>query len=201
MQDGRCLKERLPRTRRDPRATPAADPVERDFSATAPDRPWTADITYIRTKEGFLHLAFVLDVYSRRIVGWSMASHLRAELVVDALEMATWRRKPTASLVHHSDGGTQYTALSFGKRLEEADIVPSMGRTGSALDNAVSESFVATLKAELVHARRFPTRGATRSAVFEYLEAFYNRRRLHSSLGYVSPQGFEDLGAKEVAVA
>ncbi len=157
--------------------------------------------TYCKTDEGFLHLAFVLDVYSRRIVGWSMASHLRTELVVDALEMAVWRRKPAAGLVHHSDRGTQYTALSFGKRLEEAGIVPSMGRVGSALDNAVSESFVATLKVELVHTRRFPTREAARSAIFEYLEVFYNRRRLHSSLGYVSPEGFEDLGTKEVAVA
>lgn len=188
-------------TRRDPRATPAADLVNRSFAATAPDRLWTADITYVRTDEGFLHLAFVLDVYSRRIVGWSMAGHTRTELVVDALEMAVWRRKPEAGLVHHSDRGVQYTALSFGKRLEEAGIVPSMGKVGSALDNAISESFVATLKVELVHRRRFPTREAARSAIFEYLEAFYNRRRLHSSLGYMSPESYEDLEAKEVAVA
>ncbi len=198
-----CVRGRKKRTtRRDPRgAIPAPDLVKRDFAATAPDRLWTADITYLRTDEGFLHLAFVLDVYSRKIVGWSMASHLRTELVVDALEMAVWRRKPAAGLVHHSDRGTQYTALSFGKRLEEAGIVPSMGRTGSALDNAVSESFVATLKCELVHLRRFPSRDAARSAVFEYLEAFYNRRRLHSSLGYVSPEGYEALKTKEAAVA
>ena len=132
------------------------------------------DITYVATDEGLLYLAFVLDVYSRRIVGWSMASHLRTELVVDALEMAVWRRKLAAGLVHHSDRGTQYTALSFGKRLEEAGIVPPMGRTGSALDNAVSESFVATLKRELVHRLRLPTREAARCAAFEYLEAFYN---------------------------
>lgn len=197
-----CMRGRKKRTtRRDPRATPAPDLVNRNFRATAPDRLWTADITHVNTDEGFLHLAFVLDVYSRRIVGWSIASHLRTELVVDALEMAVWRRKPAAGLVHHSDRGTQYTALSFGKRLEEAGIVPSMGRVGSALDNAVSESFVATLKVELVHTRRFPTHEAARSAIFEYLEVFYNRRRLHSSLGYVSPEGFEDLGTKEVAVA
>jgi len=115
--------------------------------------------------------------------------------------MAVCRRKPAAGLVHHSDRGTQYTALSFGKRLEEAGIVPSMGRAGSALDNAISESFVSTLKCELVHRRPFPTREAARSAVFEYLEAFYNRRRLHSSLGYMSPESYEDLGMKEVAVA
>ena len=175
--------------------------MNRDFRATAPDRLWTADITYLRTEEGFLHLAFVLDVYSRRIVGWSMASHLRAELVVDALEMAVWRRKPAAGLVHHSDRGTQYTALSFGKKLEEAGIVPSMGRPGSALDNAVSEGFLATLKCELVHLRCFPSREAARSAVFEYLEVSYNRRRLHSALDYMSPEGYEALDTKEVAVA
>jgi len=197
-----CMRARKKRTTlRDSRAVPAPDLVKRDFHATAPDRLWTADITYLKTDEGFLYLAFVLDVYSRRIVGWSMATHLRTELVVDALEMAVWRRKPAAGLVHHSDRGVQYTALSFGKRLEEAGIVPSMGRAGSALDNAVSESFVSTLKCELVHRRRFPTREAARSAVFEYLEVFYNRRRLHSSLGYLSPESYEELGTKEVAVA
>jgi putative transposase len=197
-----CMRGRKKRTTcRDPRATPAPDLVNRSSSATAPDRLWTADMTYLKTDEGFLHLAFVLDVYSRRIVGWSMASHLRAELVVDALEIAVWRRKPAAGLVHHSDRGPQYTALSFGQRLEEAGIVPSMGRTGSAPDNAISETFVSTLKCELVHHRRFPNREAARSAVFEYLEAFYNRRRLHSSLGYRSPEAYENLGTKEVTVA
>ena len=197
-----CMRGRKRRTTRlDPRAVPAADLVKRDFTATSPNRLWTADITCVPTDEGFLYLAFVLDVYSRRIVGWAMESHLRTELVVDALEMAVWRRKPKAGLVHHSDRGVQYTALSFGKKLEEAGIVPSMGRAGSALDNAISESFISTLKCELVHDRRFPTREAARSAVFEYLEAFYNRRRLHSSLGYVSPESYEDLRTKGVAVA
>ncbi len=197
-----CMRGRKRRTtRRDPQATPAPDLVKRNFCATSPDRLWTADISYVPTDEGFLHLAFVLDVYSRRIVGWSMAAHLRTELVVDAVEMAVWRRKPAAGLVHHSDRGVQYTALSFGKRLEEASIVPSMGRAGSALDNAISESFVSTLKCELVHRRRFPTREAARTAIFEYLEAFYNRRRLHSSLGYVSPECYEDRRTKEVVVA
>jgi putative transposase len=197
-----CMRGRKRRTTRcDPRAVPAADLVKRDFTATSPNRLWTADITCVPTDEGFLYLAFVLDVYSRRIVGWAMESHLRTELVVDALEMAVWRRKPKAGLVHHSDRGVQYTALSFGKKLEEAGIVPSMGRAGSALDNAISESFISTLKCELVHGRRFPTREAARSAVFEYLEAFYNRRRLHSSLGYVSPESYEDLRTKGVAVA
>ena len=136
-----CMRGRKRRTTRcDPRAVPAADLVKRDFTATSPNRLWTADITYVPTDEGFLYLAFVLDVYSRRIVGWAMESHLRTELVVDALEMAVWRRKPKAGLVHHSDRGVQYTALSFGKKLEEAGIVPSRGRAGSALDNAISGS-------------------------------------------------------------
>ena len=197
-----CVRGRKKQTtRRDPRATPAPDLVNRNFAATAPDRLWTADITYIRTDEGFLYLAFVLDVYSRKVVGWSMASHPKTELVADALEMAVWRRKPAAGLVHHSDRGVQYTALSFGKRLEKAGIIPSMGRAGSALDNAISESFVSTLECELVHRWRFPTREAARSAVFEYLEAFYNRRRLHSSLGYMSPESYEEFRMKEAAVA
>jgi putative transposase len=197
-----CMRGRKRRTtRRDPRAVPAADLVKRDFTATSPNRLWTADITYVPTDEGFLYLAFVLDVYSRRIVGWAMEGHLRTELVVDALEMAVWRRKPKAGLVHHSDRGVQYTALSFGKKLEEAGIVPSMGRAGSALDNAISESFISTLKCELVHARRLPTREVARSAVFEYLEAFYNRRRLHSSLGYMSPESYEETMREGVAVA
>src|SRR3712207_7689883 len=121
-----------------------------------------------------------------------MESHLRTELVVDALEMAVWRRKPKAGLVAQSERGVQYTALSFGKKLEEAGIVPSMGRAGSALDNAISERFICTLKCELVHGRRLTTRESARSAVLEYLEAFYNRRRLHSSLGYVRPESYEE---------
>jgi putative transposase len=197
-----CMRGRKKRTtRRDPYATPAADLVKRNFAAAAPDRIWTADITYVHTQEGFVYLAFILDVYSRRVVGWSMANHLRAELVVDALEMALWRRKPGAGLIHHSDRGVQYTALSFGKRLQEAGIVPSMGRAGSALDNAISESFVASLKCELLHRHRFPTREAARTAIFDYIEGFYNRVRRHSSLGYLSPSDYEQATMEEVAVA
>ena len=122
-----------------------------------------------------MYLSFVLDVYSRRVVGWSMSDSLRTELVVNALEMALWRRKPSSGLVHHSDRGAQYTALSFGKRLEEAGVVASMGRTGSALDNAISESFVASLKTELLHEHSFRTRAAARRAIFDYIEAFYDR--------------------------
>jgi putative transposase len=197
-----CVRGKKRRTtRRDPRAAPAPDLLRRDFVAARPNRVWLADITYIPTREGFLYLAFILDTHSRKVVGWSMASHMRTELVVDALEMAVWRRRPVAGLVHHSDRGVQYTAISFGKRLEEVGIVPSMGRTGTALDNAMAESFIATLKTELVHRRRFPDREVARSAIFEYLEGFYNRRRLHSALSYQSPMSYEEATMEGVAVA
>ena len=188
-------------TRRDRRAVPAEDLVRRDFAAAGPDRLWTADITYVSTDEGFLYLAFVLDAYSRRLVGWAMESHLRTELVVDALQMAVWRRKPAPGLIHHSDQGVQYASLSFAKRLEQVGIVPSMGRVGSALDNAISESFVATLKSELVSRARFTSRQAAKTAIFEYLEAFYNTRRLHSSLGYRTPTDFEEDRMREASAA
>ena len=197
-----CIRGRRKRTtRRDLYATPAPDLLKRNFAAAAPNKIWTADITYIDTWEGFLYLAFILDIYSRRVVGWSMATHLRTELVVDALEMALWRRNPGVGLIHHTDRGVQYTALSFGKRLEEAGIVPSMGRVGSALDNAISESFVASLKCELLHGYRFLDREAARTAVFDYIEGFYNRVRRHSSLGYLSPSEYEQATIKEAAVA
>ena len=198
-----CMRGKKRRTtRRDPRAAPAPDLLGRDFVATQPNRIWLADITYVPTQEGFLYLAFILDAHSRKIVGWSMDSHMKTELVVDALQMAVWRRKPSAGLVHHSDRGAQYTAISFGKRLEEVGIVPSMGRTGTALDNAMAESFIATLKTELlVHRRRFPDREVAKSAIFEYLEGFYNRRRLHSALSYRSPADHEEATMEGVAVA
>jgi putative transposase len=198
---GRVRGKKRRTTRGDPRAAPAPDLLRGDFVAAQPNRVWLADITYIPTREGFLYLAFILDTHSRRIVGWSMDSHMRTELVVDALDMAVWRRKPSAGLVHHSDRGVQYTAISFGKRLEEVGIVPSMGRTGTALDNAMAESFIATLKTELVHRRRFPDREVARSAIFEYLEGFYNRRRLHSALSYQSPMSYEEATMEGVAVA
>jgi len=198
-----CVRGKKRRTtRRDPRAAPAPDLLCRDFVAGRPNRVLLADITYIPTQEGFLYLAFILDTHSRKVVGWSMAPHMKTELVVDALEMAVWRRRPVAGLVHHSDRGVQYTAISFGKRLEEVGIVPSMGRTGTALDNAMAESFIATLKSELVHRRRFPNREVARSAIFfEYLEGFYNRSRLHSALGYKSPVSYEEATMEGVAVA
>jgi putative transposase len=199
-----CLRGRRKRgtTRRDGSATPAADLVRRNFAALAPDRLWVADITYIKTEEGFLYLSFVLDAYSRRrLVGWAMATHLRTELVVDALQMAIWRRKPQAGLIHHSDQGVQYTSLCFAKRLEEAGIVPSMGSVGSAYDNALAESFVATLKTELLYGDFWPTRASARRAIFEYLEGFYNRYRLHSALGYKSPVDYEEGRMKESTAA
>ena len=153
------------------------------------------------TEEGFLYLAFVLDVYSRKVVGWSMANHLRSELVAAALEMAIGRRNPSAGLIHHSDRGAQYTALSFGKKLEVAGIVPSMSRVGSALDNAISESFVSTLKSE-IGVSCYPSRQAARASVFEFIELFYNRVRRHSSLDYLSPVEYEQaIVVEEAAVA
>lgn len=187
-------------TRKDPLAIPAPDLVGRNFCAPAPDRLWTADITHLPTDEGFLYLAFILDVYSRKVVGWSMASYLRSELVAAALEMATRRRNPSAGLIHHSDRGAQYTALSFGKKLEQAGIVPSMSRVGSALENAISESFVSTLKSE-IGVSRYPDRQRARASIFEFIESFYNRVRRHSSLGYLSPTEYEQATMEEAAVA
>ena len=197
-----CMRgRRRGTTRRDKRSAAAEDLVRRNFAATQTDRIWVADITYVHTLEGFLYLAFILDVHSRRIVGWAMEGHLRTELVVDALQMAVWRRKPAPGLVHHSDQGVQYTALSFSERLKEVGITPSMGRTGNALDNAMAESFVSTLKAELASNLKFPSRQAAKTAIFDYLETFYNTRRLHSSLGYRSPADFEEDRIGEAKVA
>jgi putative transposase len=197
-----CMRSRKKGTTRRGMRAPAEDLLKRNFRATQPDRVWVADITYVATQEeGFLYLAFVLDVYSRKVVGLAMEPHLRTELVVDALRMAVWRRKPAAGLVHHSDQGVQYTALSFSERLREVGVTPSMGRTGSALDNAMAESFVSTLKAELVSRVDFPTRQAARTAIFDYLETFYNTRRLHSSLGYRSPAEFEEDRIREANLA
>ena len=175
----------------------APDLVGRNFVSEEPDRLWVADITYVRSKEGFVYLAFILDVCSRRVVGWSMATHLRTEIVVDALQMAIARRKPAPGLVHHSDRGGQYTSLSFSKRLEDEGLLPSMGRVGSAYDNALAESFLATLKTELLYRNTWPTRRAARTAIFEYIEGFYNTRRRHSALGYLSPAEFEEVRLEE----
>ena len=171
-------------------ARPAPDLVDRDFRATGPDQLWVADITYIPTWAGFLYLAVVLDVWSRRVVGWAMATHLRTELVLDALNMALWQRVPEA-VIHHSDQGSQYTSLAFGGRCEEMGVRPSMGSVGDAYDNAMCESFFATLECELIDRRRFRTQAEARMAVFRFIEGWYNPHRRHSGLDYESPVSFE----------
>ena len=177
-------------TRRDDTARPAPDLVERRFEADAPDQLWVADITYVPTWAGFLFLAVVVDAISRRVVGWSMANHLRTELVLEALNMALWRRRPD-SVVHHSDQGSQYTSYAFGKRCREMGVVASMGSVGDCYDNAMAESFFATLECELLDRRKFPTQAEARMAIFEYIEGWYNPHRRHSGLGYRSPLAFE----------
>jgi putative transposase len=178
-------------TRRDPQASPASDLVERDFKPTGPNRLWVADITQQRTGEGWLYLAVVLDAFSRRVVGWSMADHLRTELVLDALDMAISQRQPAPGLVCHSDHGCQYTSFAFGHRLREAELVASMGTVGDALDNAVAESFFATLECELLDRYPWPTRAGLRTAIFDFIEVFYNRQRRHSTLDYHTPVSYE----------
>jgi putative transposase len=178
-------------TQRDPVAEPAPDLVQRTFTASAPNQLWIADITSVPTQDGFLYLAVILDVFSRRVVGWSMAGHLRAELVVGALEMAVWNRRPGGSVIHHSDHGCQYTSLLFGERCQAVGIRCSMGSVGDCYDNAMAESFFATLECELLARQMFRTQLEARSALFEYIEVFYNRQRRHSALGYLSPEAFE----------
>ena len=177
-------------TRRDGLSRPAPDLVERDFTAEGPDRLWVADITYIPTWAGFLYLAVVLDAFSRRIVGWSMANHLRTSLVLDALDMALARRRPE-TVIHHSDQGSQYTSIAFGQRCAKAGVKPSMGSVGDCYDNAMCESFFATLECELIDRTRFRSHAEARRAVFEFIEGWYNPRRRHSSIGYLSPINFE----------
>jgi putative transposase len=173
----------------------APDLVERDFDPDGPNQTWAADITYIRTWQGWLYLAHVLDLYSRLVVGWSMRDDLTAQLVVDALEMGLRRRRPGPGLIHHSDQGSQYTAVVFTRRCEAAQIDVSMGSRGDCFDNAVCESFHATLKRELINRYTWPTRADARTAVFEYIEGFYNARRRHSTLGYLSPIAYERITA------
>jgi putative transposase len=168
----------------------APDLVERNFTAEAPDRLWVADITYVPTWAGFLYLAVVLDAFSRRVVGWAMATTLASQLVLDALNMALLTRRPSG-VIHHSDQGSQYTSIAFGHRCREAGVRPSMGSVGDAYDNAMCESFFATLECELLERCRFKTQAEARSAVFAYIEGFYNPRRRHSSIGYLSPADYE----------
>ena len=196
-------RKRIRTTRRDTveRAPAAPDLVKRNFVPEAPDRLWVADITYARSWEGWLYLAFVLDTFSRKVVGWSMANHLRTELVLDALNMAIHNRRPSPGLVHHSDRGSQYTSVEFGGRLKEAELLPSMGSAADAYDNALAESFISTLKRELSHRHSWPSKESVRVGIFEYIECFYNPRRRHSSLGQMSPVEYEQARLGGVAVA
>jgi putative transposase len=190
---GLVARKRGRTTIRVPGVRVADDLVERRFRPAAADVLWVADITYLRTWEGWVYLAAVQDAYSRRIVGWSMADHMRSELVVDALQMGLHRRRPAPGLIHHSDQGSQFVSLAFGQKARDAGIAVSMGSKGCAYDNAVAESFFATLKKELVHRRSWPTRRELISEVFEFVEGFYNTTRRHSTLGYLSPAQFERI--------
>ena len=187
---GATFKRFVRTTTSDASTLPSEDLVERHFEALGPDRLWVADITYIPTWSGFLYLSVVLDAWSRRIVGWSMATHLRTELVLDALNMALTQRQPQG-VIHHSDHGCQYTSYAFGKRCQEMAVMPSMGSVGDAYDNAMVESFFATLEREVLNRRRFKTQTEARLAIFEWLEGWYNPHRRHSALGYLSPINFE----------
>jgi len=169
----------------------AANVLDRTFNAEAPDRKWCVDITYVPTNEGWLYLAAVIDLFSRKIVGWEMADHLRAELCVSALSMAIERRRPGPGLLHHSDRGVQYACEAYRSFLDGHGIEPSMSRTGDCYDNAVMESFFGTLKTELIYHEKYQTRAQARQSIFEYIEVFYNRKRRHSAIGYQSPESFE----------
>jgi len=189
---GLITKKYKATTIRVPGVRVADDLLDRDFSADAPNQRWVADITYLRTWEGCLYLIAVQDLYSRRIVGWSMADHMRAELVTDALQMALARRRPDPGLIWHSDQGSQFVSLAFGQQARKAGIAQSMGSKGDCFDNAVAESFFATLKKELIHRRAWPSKAELRTEVFDYIEVFYNRERRHSTLGQRSPVDYEN---------
>ncbi len=170
----------------------ARDLLQRDFTATGPNEKWVADITYLRTWNGFVYLAFILDCYSRMIVGWQLATHLRTELVMDALEMANGLRRPATSLIAHSDRGSQYTSLAYTDRLDELGVAPSVGSRGDAYDNAMAEAWVATFKTELVDGRRFPSYEHAEHETLHWI-GFYNEHRLHEELGDVPPAEYEQL--------
>lgn len=191
---GVSRRKRYGTTQRQADARPAPDLVERDFSANGPNKLWVADITYVATWSGWLYLAVVLDAWSRRVVGWAMGTHLRTQLVLDALTMAVRQRRPK-DVVHHSDQGSQYTSLAFGKRCREAGVRPSMGSVGDCFDNALCESFFATLECELLDLESFHAPAQARQAVFAFIEGWYNPHRLHSALDYTSPIQFERFNA------
>jgi len=189
-------RRKAPRTtQRRPEAQPAPDLVQRNFTASYPNELWVADITYIPTWAGFLYLAVVLDAWSRRVVGWAMATHLRTELVLQALQMAIQQRRPQ-DVIHHSDHGGQYTSLAFGRRCQEAGIRPSMGSVGDCFDNALCESFFATLECELLDRTSFRSPAEARPVVFQFIEGWYNPHRRHSAIDYLSPNRYEALHAR-----
>jgi len=198
-----CPPKRFRKTTDSSHAHPTAPNIlQRDFTTDEPNRVWTADLTYVWTREGWLYLAVVLDLFARRVVGWSTAEHLRVELALSALEMALGLRNPERErLTHHSDRGVQYAAADYRLMLAEAGIVCSMSRKADCWDNAVTESFFATLKKELIHREDWVTRRQAHAAIGEYIALFYNTRRRHSSLGYVSPAEFEAAYSKEAAKA
>jgi putative transposase len=187
-----CTPRRFRRTTIADPTTQAHDLVKRQFRPTMPNALWVADITYVRTWEGWLYLAVVLDAFSRRVVGWALADHLRTELATAALKMALHTRSGRSGLIHHSDKGIQYVGTTYSQVLAEHGLRQSVGRPGTAWDNAVAESFFATLKKELVYRHAWPTRQAAKTAIFSYIEGWYNRARLHSTLGYCSPDHFEE---------
>lgn len=197
----RLMKENniKPKTKRKFKATtnskhnyPVADNIlNRNFNPTAPNQAWVADITYIPTDEGWLYLAAVVDLFNRKVVGWAMDSTMTKELVISALKQAIGRYNPPAGIIHHSDRGTQYASYEYQELLKKHGFISSMSRKGNCYDNACMESFFGTLKTELIYLTRFKTRAEARLAVFDYIEVFYNRTRLHSKLGYKSPVDFE----------
>ena len=202
----RLMRSAALRARPKRRATPAdtglramhlvaPNVLDRDFLATAPNQKWVADFTYIWTSEGWLFVAAVLDLFSRRVVGWSMQADMTSQLVTDALLMAVWRRRPAASLLHHSDQGSQYTSEAFQRLLQELGVTCSMSRSGNVWDNSVMESFFSTMKIERCHRRHYATRQAARADIFDYIERFYNPLRRHSTLGNKSPVAFEQAVA------
>lgn len=187
-------------TIRDERVRPSADLVDRNFYADGPNMLWVADITYVPTWAGFLYLAVVLDAFSRRIIGWAMGTNLKTQLVLDAMNMAIGQRKPS-DVIHHSDQGSQYTSVAFGLRCKEAGVRPSMGSVGDAYDNAMCESFFATLECELLDRRKLRTKAEARMAIFEFIEGWYNPGRRHSALGYLSPIDYERSALETLEVS
>jgi putative transposase len=186
-------------TFRDETHATAPNKLARDFTAQRPNERWVTDITYVWTEEGWAYLAVILDLFSRAVVGWSIDATLSTSLPLAALESAVRRRRPGTGWLHHSDRGCQYTSVEYRKRLRELDVTVSMSRIGNCWDNAVAESFFATLKNELIHRRSWPNRHELRNALFQYIDAFYNTRRLHSSLDYKTPADFEKQHLEQAA--